>query len=159
MIAAQLLHVQHVKENTPLAEINLGEARIIQTYSSVAHVIELTELTNYLNKLETNLYNLRDEDSKDSISSLQRKIVQAKEKVYSLTPNQRKKRGLINGLGHVIKRVTGNMDADDASTIATNFNKVLENEKTINKNLWQQIANNNDIILNFNNMSTHFVNK
>jgi len=156
MIAAQLLHVQHVKDNTPLAEIILGEARIIKTFNSVAHIIELNDLTNNLNKLESSVKNLRDEDSNDSITPLQRKINQAKEKIHSLTPNRREKRGLVDGLGNVIKKVTGNMDAEDASTIDTKFNQIFENEKTINKNLWQQIANNNDIIINFNNISKHF---
>jgi len=44
------------------------------------------------------------------------------------------------------------MHAEDASTIDTKFNQIFENEKTIHKNLWQQIANNNDIIINFNNI-------
>jgi len=156
MIAAQLLHVQHVKENTPLAEIKLGEARTIKTYSSVAHVIELTELKNNLNKLESSLQNLQDEDSNDSITPIQRKIDQAREKIYSLTPNRREKRGLIDGLGNVIKKVTGNMDAEDAAKIETKFKQVFENEENINKNLGQQISYNNDIIVNFNNMSDHF---
>jgi len=146
----------HVKNNTPLAEIILGEARIIKTFNSLAHKIELNDLTNNLNKLESSLQNLRDEDSNDSITPLQRKINQAKEKIRSLTPNRREKRGLIDGLGNVTKKVTGNMDAEDASTIDTKFKQIFKNEKSINKNLWQQIANNNDIIINFNNISKHF---
>jgi len=48
------------------------------------------------------------------------------------------------------------MDAEDASMIESKLRKIVKDEKTINENLWQQVTNNNDIIVNFNNMSLHF---
>lgn len=67
-------------------------------------------------------------------------------KIHSST---RAKRGLINGLGTIIKAITGNLDFDDGKHIQTFLNHITENQMDIQKQLNAQYSVNNKIIANF----------
>ena len=47
--------------------------------------------------------------------------------------HNRNKRGLINGLGSIIKSITGNLDSQDAERYDEIFRKIEENQKILEK--------------------------
>lgn len=83
------------------------------------------------------------------------KVDQLKIKINALIPKKRVKRGLVNGLGSIIKVVTGNMDAKDAQSIKEEFNVVKENENLITEKFNKQVILNQEITLRFENITEH----
>lgn len=49
-------------------------------------------------------------------------------KLHTLYPKSRTRRGLINGMGTVIKTITGNMDAEDANNLNRQIQDIQLNE-------------------------------
>lgn len=72
-----------------------------------------------------------------------------------MTPKFRTKRGLIDGLGTLIKTITGNMDANDAITLNKHIEKIFENEQNINEELDNQNQINKKMIERFDNITKH----
>ena len=77
--------------------------------------------------------------------------------IQQLNPqNKRLKRGLINGLGNIIKQITGNLDQNDAEkydnaikALSNNQNKmkiILENQVTILHDSIEKFKNNSEIL-------------
>lgn len=62
----------------------------------------------------------------------------------------RSKRGIFNGLGYVIKGITGNLDANDGEKIYKILDHLKRNEGNIENQLKMQYSLNHDIIKNFN---------
>jgi len=50
-----------------------------------------------------------------------------REKIEILSPSGKQKRGLVNGLGSIVKSITGNMDANDGQEI----NKCVTGSRSI----------------------------
>lgn len=90
---------------------------------------------------------------------LKAKLNQAQIKLNALTPYKRSKRRLINGLGSLVKIVTGNMDANDAKEISDQLNKIKEDTKVANDNLERQEIFNNEILIRFENITDHINNE
>lgn len=62
---------------------------------------------------------------KETIIITKLKLNEDQNKLNLLWPRYKNKRGLINGLGSVIKFITGNMDANDAQSL----NDIIEKNK------------------------------
>lgn len=60
------------------------------------------------------------------------------------------KRGLINGIGSVIKGLTGNLDSSDGEKIYKILNHLQTNENNLNSQLSRQYSINNQLMQNFN---------
>ncbi|XP_074035881.1 uncharacterized protein [Leptinotarsa decemlineata] len=74
-----------------------------------------------------------------------------KEKLQSIYPLAiRKKRGLINGLGNIVKFVSGNLDQEDAQRYDAAIEKLQNNENQIVHSLNQQISLTHKILENNN---------
>lgn len=67
------------------------------------------------------------------------------------TNDNRKKRGLINGIGTVFKTITGNLDASDSERYEKILNHLKENQRNLQTQLKYQYSVNNDIIDKFKN--------
>ncbi|XP_043862630.1 uncharacterized protein LOC122756605 [Drosophila santomea] len=102
-----------------------------------------------INKLERNI------QSEYAIESLSTKLGQLQARVEKLLPNRRQKRGLINGLGNVIKIVTGNLDDTDGRRIQDSLKTISENQKDLTVNVKKQEVINNDILNRFDNITEH----
>ena len=76
--------------------------------------------------------------------------VKSKFQNLNINENLRKKRGLINGLGSVIKSITGNLDAQDAEYYDKLIDELKNNQQTIQKNLMQNYNYNNELVKQFN---------
>lgn len=63
----------------------------------------------------------------------------------------RKKRGIINGLGNVIKFVTGNLDADDEKRYDSLINHIETNQINLQDQIRKQYSISSTLIKNFNN--------
>lgn len=146
--------------NPGLLPIQLGPARLQKTQHTLVHFYDLLPIKNQIDRLNNNYKilsaNIHDKGHFAKVENydlLFRHLYRSvKEKLTNIFPqNQnRKKRGLIDGLGSAIKFFTGNMDARDAERI----NKITEHLKRNQMNLQAQIDNqyslNNGIIKQFN---------
>ena len=61
-------------------------------------------------------------------------------KLNQLTPNSRIKRGLINGLGSIVKSITGNLDNEDGEKIEKHLENLDKNQLTIKQIMESQIT-------------------
>lgn len=87
------------------------------------------------------------------ISFLEGKIAQLREKIEILTPSGKQKRGLVNGLGSIVKSITGNMDANDGQEIEEKIDTLKEKERNLTNALLDQEAFNNEIQIRFQDIA------
>lgn len=78
----------------------------------------------------------------------------AEQKFNSLSPTGRVKRGLIDGLGTIIKSISGNLDANDAAHYDQAIFDLQNNQKEIVQKLNKEISLTTEIIENFNKTIT-----
>lgn len=150
-----------------MVALEIGQARTIESYFNFIHIIDLD---NY-NSQTSKLISIVDKFEKNSLLKDAAKVCKLKlkgleNKLQTLNPYKRTRRGLFNGLGSVIKYITGNMDANDAVTInrqiqelqntASNSAITEENQKALNiqmiqrfKNLTEHLNNNQENISKF----------
>lgn len=152
------LTITDYDDNKGILPIQTGNARIVNSYSRILHVINLD---NY----EYNIVNIG-----KSINAL-RKTIPAKNEPFfreqlKITTNKfknlldnfnhlkpikaRVRRGLINGLGNIIKAITGNLDQEDFEEIGKNLEKLNRNEELIKEQNEKQIKLNKGMIDRFN---------
>ena len=77
----------------------------------------------------------------------------AEQKFNSLNPHHRVKRGLINGLGSVIKTITGNLDANDAIRFDQAIKDLETNQEHIISKFNKEISLTGKVIENFSNIT------
>lgn len=75
----------------------------------------------------------------------------AEQKLNIIFPKTRVRRGLINGLGTVIKGISGNLDANDAVHYDQILDDLKNNQQEIVTKLNTEISITTEIIKNFNN--------
>lgn len=99
--------------------------------------------TNYENEY-FNSYNV--------IINLENKI---KSQIIQLIPelNLRKKRGLINGLGSIVKCLTGNLDQEDAEKFNAQIKNLQGNQESLKNIISDQVSLMNISIKNFNEIT------
>jgi hypothetical protein len=126
-----------------LLPFNLGPTKLITHYHSFLQCFRLDDIDDkisllrdqiltYESKLPNNTYSLYELQ----IRYLNSKLESAMHQLKSLEPN-RSKRGLIDGLGSVIKGITGNLDHKDA----IRYNKALSTLYTNQSNLASELNN------------------
>lgn len=149
MTRAKEIRLESLDHGPGLLPFNLGPTKLITHYHTFLQRIRLddiedkisllrNQLLTYESKLPNNTYSLYELQ----ISYLNSKLESAMYQLKSLEPS-RPKRGLIDGLGSVIKSISGNLDHEDAirynealSTLQTNQNSIvseLNNHISINK--------------------------
>lgn len=75
------------------------------------------------------------------------KIQQLESKIDSLLPHVRNRRGLINGLGTILKSISGNLDDDDGQNILAELNKSRNRTDSLIEAQNKQTYLNRDIII------------
>ncbi|KAJ8978618.1 hypothetical protein NQ317_014546 [Molorchus minor] len=83
-------------------------------------------------------------------SAIRFQINLVKQKLISVNPISRPKRGLISGLGAIIKSISGNLDQDDADKFNKAIHTLEKNQNQIVDKVNQQISLSTRIIDNFN---------
>jgi len=140
----------------PLAQINLGEARIIQTHKTLVHVVKLQEYQEAIEQLERTLTEvIEDSETRDLVRVLQDKLQMIKNRLEAICPRKRKARGLINGLGSVVKSITGNLDAEDAERLEEEIRKMQEEERRLKENLSSQESTGAKFMIRFKNLTKY----
>lgn len=170
-------------ENKGILPLKLGNARIMDNNLKLIHIINLTDYEYNIEIIENNVKKLINEinHSKSLNTTI---IIQKKfnlminstkiilEKKFDnlvntfdlIKPNSlnvkskfRVKRGLVDGLGTIIKAITGNMDNNDYHEI-NNYLEILKlNQLNITNQFNKQIYINEKMIERFNNI-TNYVN-
>ena len=146
----------NLNHHNGILPIKLGEAKIILTYKNLVHIVKLDDYANSIDLIRRTLDSLVDTNSLNPLKNiLNLKILELEKKLNTLLPKHRNKRGIINGLGSIIKIISGNMDADDAKRINEEISNINSNTKIISENLNRQIIINNGMMQRFNNITLH----
>ena len=146
----------NLNHHNGILPIKLGKAKILHTYKNLVHIVKLDDYITSINLIYKTLDSLVDFKDMHSMKNiLKLKTLELENKINSLLPRHRNKRGIINGLGSIIKIISGNMDADDAQKINTELVTLNSNQKEINQNFNKQIILNNDMIRRFENIREH----
>lgn len=136
--------------------MKLGIARTIQAHSNLLHIVRLDNYEQNIQKLTNSLTNFENFDGlQDSVKITKLKLTELNYKLTSLKPKLRNKRGLINGLGSVIKAITGNMDAYDAQRLNTEIESIISNQTNLKIEIYKQSKFNNKMIERFDNVTNH----
>lgn len=137
----------------------MGPARLQTSTHTFVHYYDLTNLINEYDRLNhqyVTISNLtkanqvyeRELGNYDNIVQYYKNLIDEKLKPFEKRP--RKKRGLINGLGSIIKQISGNLDAEDGKHFDTVINNLQQNQNSIINQINQQYSINKEIIENFN---------
>ena len=136
-IASQALQVNPIESPGYILD-NLGLAKYKVNYHKIYFTISIEEIENAYSKLVLNQIHIasRLNDKALSLANIYKRDIDLlsedinKLRIYS-RPNRLSKRGLINGLGSVIKYISGNLDQNDLNEIQNTFQKIDINEKKL----------------------------
>lgn len=124
-------------------------------HSNLIHVINLDR---YKESIE-NINNTLRIFERNSSTRLYTDTTKVKLKELQLKLNRlltkRSKRGLIDGVGHAIKFITGNMDAYDAQNINNQIENLKSNQIKFQNILAKDHKFNSDMIARFHNITNH----
>lgn len=136
--------------------MKLGTARTIQTYNNLLHIVKLDNYERTIDRIGDSLDTFNDiYELKDSVNITKIKLLDLRHKLNTIKPIIRNKRGLINGLGTIIKTITGNMDARDAYRLNKEIESLTKNQGNIKTELNRQISINNRMLERFENITNH----
>lgn len=136
-----------------MLQLKLGTAKTITDYTNLIHIIKLDSYSNNVAKIEESLKHFTlSHYNKGSLEVTKYKLTDLKNKLNSITPRYRNKRGLFNGKGSAIKFITGNMDSNDASHINEIIFNLTSNVQTETN---RQSVLNTKIIERMENITNH----
>lgn len=135
MVNNQALQVQRFDDDTPYVQENLGLAKLINFYHKSYFHINITNLKTSFQNILSNTYFLTLKINETSnnfniLKQLENRVQIIQDKLNLIT-HKKSKRALANGLGTIIRYVTGNLDQSDLNNIITNMNKLRNNEEKI----------------------------
>lgn len=123
-----MLQTQQLQTNDGYYEKTLHPAKTINHYHTFIYTVNLTKIIQNYNKLLTNLAVLTPRKGDTVLLQLHNQIrlqmLAIEDILYKFKP--RVKRGLINGLGTIIKWIAGTPDANDVVTIQNNIKAVAQ---------------------------------
>lgn len=144
-----------MNNNKGVIPLRLGEGKIIDSYYKLIHLVNITEYENNINSLSNNYESLcrkinsidkfQNKSSTSYNRSLSASLLTGKKlkKLYhvlhTLLPVNRRKRGIFNGLGTVIKSITGNLDSRDLNKINNVFRELQSNDNIFKESLMKKL--------------------
>lgn len=129
---------------------------MITSYSDLIHIIRLDEYKENIDRITDSLRTFDNiTELSESLKITGSKLKEVNNKLLSIIPRKRTKRGLINGLGTIIKGITGNLDASDAERINRQIDIILGNENSLKSEFSQQTKLNTQMIERFGNITKH----
>lgn len=131
----QALQVQRFDDDTPYVQENLGLAKLINFYHKSYFHINITNLRTSFQNILSNTYFLtlkinETNNNFNILKQLEDRVQTIQDKLKLIT-HSKSKRALFNGLGTVVRYVTGNLDQSDLNNIMTNMDKLRNNEEII----------------------------
>lgn len=139
--------------------INLGHAKLQRTQHTFVHFYDLQPLKlqyenlnkQYLNLIHTintdNTVTTDYENNNKIVEYIQSNI---NEKFNHFTTHSRTRRGIFNGLGTVVKSITGNLDAEDDKRYTEILKHLQENQSKLNNQIKHQYSVSHQMIEYFN---------
>ncbi|KAJ8974195.1 hypothetical protein NQ317_011340 [Molorchus minor] len=165
MAKLQEIKITDLAKNPGILPFKLGIARIRTSTHTFLHYLDLEPIENEIFAIETQ-YDQVTKAINDGLShpyfyalqnfnsAIRFQINLVKQKLISVNPISRPKRGLINGLGAIIKSISGNLDQDDADKFNKAIHTLEKNQNQIVDKVNQQISLSTRIIDNFNETIT-----
>lgn len=144
--------------------IELGKAKLIYSKHSFLHYFDIHPLINQIFELKGHFEDIKSKFlninmtntmtyhglAKDIIKRTEYLIVLTQSKVENLLPNNRIKRGLIDGVGKVSKWLFGTLDSEDESRYNQAIEILDKNQKNIVQELNLQKSLSKRLIENYN---------
>lgn len=142
----------NLTNNPGLLPLKLGNSQnVINTWSfihiyDISPIIrEFTSLQNSLNKIlltlnKSSIYKQEFYNSYNLACVLENKIKSQINQINPLSTSNRFKRGLINGLGSIIKSLTGNLDQQDAEKYDKIISTIYDNDNNLKTAMQEQIT-------------------
>lgn len=137
MTQLQEIRLESLNDGPGLLPFKLGSMKLTTHYHTFIQYVKLDDLETNIHSLQTQLLDFRNRMSNETynlyeiqINYLANKLGNVLKQLHSLEPSgiNRMKRGLIDGLGSMIKSLTGNLDHDDALKYNEAI-RVLENNQ------------------------------
>ena len=160
--------IQNVTENTGLLPINLGPAKLHTHDHTFVHYYDLTEIKGVYLDLQHQYYlMLHNVNLLYSAHNYQGNLLEyckiinftinaIDDKISYLYPYKynRTRRGLINGLGSLIKIITGNLDSNDEKRYDAIIKHLQENEQNIQNQINMEYSISTNLIVEYNKTLT-----
>lgn len=156
------LELANITSNPGLLDSNLGHARIIDGYHVLTHFYDLATLANKTAELRVNYEQTLQKLSQDPQALVSAdlllitlnatfQLVETKLNDIRLpVPKTRARRGLINGLGSIIKFITGNLDHEDETKYNAIIAHLQRNQEDFATQVQNQYSVNEAVQINFN---------
>lgn len=143
---AQDILLDKLDDGPGLLPFKLGESRVISHYHSFLQYVDLKEMQSKLDSVQMLLNNSKPKLNNKTlslfephISYLESKLHKISEQLITFEP-QRVKRGLIDGLGSVIKSISGNLDYTDAIRYDNAFKTLEGNQNQLQSEINNQVS-------------------
>lgn len=134
MLCGQKLETRELPNNVPYVFEDLGSAKLLNYYHKSYFYINITQINLAIIELNFNFKKFATVNPEIKTfhlyKRLNEKITTLETKVTFLQP-PRHRRGIFNGLGSIIKAISGNLDDSDLQMIKENLNELRENENTL----------------------------
>ncbi|CAH1103035.1 unnamed protein product [Psylliodes chrysocephalus] len=155
----QKVQITNLQNNPGILPVYQGQAKIQTSRHDFIHYYPLQPIADEIASIEQEymvvtraIQNSTYKYSRDLVNfdqALRYQLRSVKEKFSSISPFSRPKRGLIDGLGSVIKSITGNLDQEDAKYYNKAIKTLAENEKNIVSQLNHHISLNTRVMEKF----------
>ncbi len=148
-----------ISQNPGVLPIKLGPARFQISTHVLVHYFDISNIIAEFEKLSFQ-HMLLDDISKNftmfhkefqnyfKIINFQKATI--KEKLFPFIKPNRTRRGLIDGLGSIIKQITGNMDSQDSKNLNEAINTIKKNQHDLTEQINNQYSVNIEIMRKFN---------
>lgn len=161
----QRIQIQPLQSNPGILPFKLGSSNIKIASHTFLHYIHLIPLQNQIKLITEEYYGLEQIINKttsihrnplfNAYKHLEYEIIVVNKKIQSLLPAQRKKRGLINPLGSLVKIISGNLDQEDAKEIHDSLSQLESNENKIVKKVNKQLSLTTNLMQSINETLTN----
>lgn len=161
LIRAEQIVTTELVNNPGILPFRLGSVKFQKTEHVFLHYYELDKIKDSINNIESYLgiylEYVRSSDQayfSDTLLVTNQVLVSMLETIYnkfnSLIKQSNQKRGLINGLGSIIKGISGNLDQDDALFYNKAINILQSNQQALTDKLNSGISLNKQLLQTFN---------
>lgn len=145
--------IDSLRDGPGLLPFKLGPTKVVSHYHSFLNYINLDVIFSQIKLVKLQLFELRPQlNNKTSslyephIEYLDAKLRRISDQLQTFEPN-RKKRGIIDGLGTVIKSISGNLDYTDAIKYSNAIRVLKNNEHKLESEIKNHISLNKEWVL------------
>lgn len=160
----QKIQIQNLKTNPGILPFKLGSTRIKVASHTFLHYINLDPLQTQITSITNHYYQLEHVINNSNpiyrpplygaYKHLEYEVKIVTRKIYSLLPENRAKRGLINPLGSLVKFISGNLDQEDAKEIHDSISQLETNQNKIVRKINKQLSITSKLMENINETMT-----